>query len=345
MVHLSRHVSSFAKVSVAIITYNRPMEVRRLLNMLLHQTAPINEVIIVDDSSDDATQRVVSEISRTFETRGIKLRYVKKRYYSLPPSASLSRLIGGLLSQGDIIVFLDDDVLIPKNFIEELLRVYIEKPEAVAVSGFYPPPLYLRLRHRPVAFKVLNEALRLLGFEYYSIDKSDERSYPYILTTIKNIERFHGACFSVRKEVLKKVNFDKHLLYGSYGEDLLFSIPLAKTYKGRVYMTPYALCFPERKPKCFSKREIFRRLTYVAYTYSKINRLTQGYVTAPKLIHIILHVWIKDIAPLVGNSSSATNPLKVIVWYFLALKFVMNNLHDIISGNIRELNEKISNIE
>jgi cellulose synthase/poly-beta-1,6-N-acetylglucosamine synthase-like glycosyltransferase len=39
-------------------------------------------------------------------------------------------------SKGDIVLFLDSDVVLEKNFIEEVLRVFKERPDAIGVAGY-----------------------------------------------------------------------------------------------------------------------------------------------------------------------------------------------------------------
>ncbi|HEX6608456.1 MAG TPA: glycosyltransferase, partial [Chloroflexia bacterium] len=59
-------------VSVVIPTYNRAELLRAALESVQAQTAPVAEVVVVDDGSTDDTAAVVAE----FADRGLPMRYL-----------------------------------------------------------------------------------------------------------------------------------------------------------------------------------------------------------------------------------------------------------------------------
>ena len=107
-------------VSAVIPTYNRcpykPNSLKGELNplswaikSLLLQKPPINEIIIVDDKSDDYTKQVIDYFKEKLENKKIKLSYIKNQKRIGP---DLSRNIGVGKSTTKYIHFVDDDCFI-----------------------------------------------------------------------------------------------------------------------------------------------------------------------------------------------------------------------------------------
>jgi glycosyltransferase involved in cell wall biosynthesis len=102
-------------ISVIIPTYNRRKWLGEILDSLAHQTLPFGqfEVLIIDDGSSDATREIVQE-SYPFH-----LHY----FYQTNQGDAAARNLGAKQSQAEILVFLDDDIILEKNFLVELLAV------------------------------------------------------------------------------------------------------------------------------------------------------------------------------------------------------------------------------
>lgn len=97
-------------VSVVIPTFNRALWLRECLDSVVHQTLPPREIIVVDDGSDDETERVcrrvLSEVIYLYqERRGV--------------SAARNRGINA--ARSDWIAFLDsDDLWLPKKLMLQI---------------------------------------------------------------------------------------------------------------------------------------------------------------------------------------------------------------------------------
>jgi Glycosyl transferase family 2 len=87
------------KISAVIPTFNRRSHILRAIQSILAQTAPVSEVVIVDDGSTDGT---AEEIERKF---GNLVRVVRQ----INQGVSGARHRGVLEAQGDWIAFLDSD--------------------------------------------------------------------------------------------------------------------------------------------------------------------------------------------------------------------------------------------
>lgn len=122
-------------VSVIIPTRNRPAALEDALMTVLEQTMVPAEVIIVDQSKTDETRNVITRLAESVRQAG---RTQPKFVYVCDPTlngAGAARNAGIELSGCPILVFLDDDVLLERSFLEELLAVYSRYPGVGMVSG------------------------------------------------------------------------------------------------------------------------------------------------------------------------------------------------------------------
>jgi len=158
-------------LSLIIATFNRGPKIAATLDSALRQTAPAEEIIVVDDSSTDGTGNWVQE-------HYPQVRVVRTERNMFTAAA---RNRGAAVALGRTLVFLDhDDLLSPRAF-EVLLDLRESFPEAGAVfadhryvnraSGIcYPDhhtsqPAFARLRRVPT-LREMGQG-RLFGPELY----------------------------------------------------------------------------------------------------------------------------------------------------------------------------------
>ena len=115
------------KVSLIIATYNREEDLCKSIECALNQNYENLEIIVVDDSITHS--RVTNEYLGRVAG---KIIYVPNKKISLPHA----RNIGILHSEGDIIVFVDDDTIFQRNFVEGHLSYYAD-PSVGGVAGHY----------------------------------------------------------------------------------------------------------------------------------------------------------------------------------------------------------------
>lgn len=113
-------------ISVVIPTYNRTEPVLRLLNSLGEQTLSPEryEVIVVDDGSSYEPGEITSH------TFPFTLHYVRQENQG----ATIARNHGAQQSQGDVLVFIDDDVTVSPHALEALASACLQE-EKVIVMG------------------------------------------------------------------------------------------------------------------------------------------------------------------------------------------------------------------
>jgi len=112
------------KVSVIIPAYNSGKTIGQCLRSIYSSTYIPDEVIVLDDSSQDSTVEIVKQ----FDCALIRN---KTRLFQ-----AAGRNIGAKKSKGDLLLFMDSDIELKKDSIE-LVLLSIIKAKASAVCGVY----------------------------------------------------------------------------------------------------------------------------------------------------------------------------------------------------------------
>lgn len=107
-----------ARVSVIIPTYNSAPFLATAIDSVLAQTYPDVEVIVVDDGSTDDTQAIIAHYDQ-------QIRYIHQE--NRGPAAA--RNTGFHASQGDYLLFLDSDDLIPPDKLELQVAFLAQQPD------------------------------------------------------------------------------------------------------------------------------------------------------------------------------------------------------------------------
>jgi glycosyltransferase involved in cell wall biosynthesis len=104
-------------VSIIIPTRNRAAILARCLAALPDGAHGLEspEVIVVDDCSNDDTSKAVDEFSNTTSWQ---VRYLRQDH---PLGANAARNAALQVAQGELIVFIDDDVLVTEDWLRKLL--------------------------------------------------------------------------------------------------------------------------------------------------------------------------------------------------------------------------------
>ena len=116
-------------VSVAVCTRDRPADVEACLAALCRIEYPLLEILVVDNAPrTNATESLVQRC-------GGRVRYVREPR----PGLSWARNRAIAEARGEILAFTDDDVTVDARWVESFVRVFVEEPEAMAVTGLVAP--------------------------------------------------------------------------------------------------------------------------------------------------------------------------------------------------------------
>ncbi len=166
--------------SVIIPTYNEEKYIPFCLKSILTQTFPREkyEIIVVDGYSNDNTVKIAEEMADRVivtERKG-------------PGDA---RNTGGRIAKGKVLLFLDADTVITKNFMDVLFRDYLSDPNVVGGTCDIHP---IDGDPRAVAlYKMINALYRLL----YIV------GFPHAQTK---------CCFYLKKKFLEIGGFNTRLM-------------------------------------------------------------------------------------------------------------------------------------
>jgi glycosyltransferase involved in cell wall biosynthesis len=185
---------SSPKISVIIPTYKRPHLIGRAIKSVLNQTYQNFEIIVIDDSPDDETEKVVKSFNN------IRIRYKRNK---------IRRGFVGAKNQGveessissKYVAFLDDDDEWLSEFLEKTAKKIEEKNDIVMVTT-------------SAALKSQNGKMI--------------KKIPCV--TIKFWRSCIGNGCLIKKEIFNKENiwYDEKMLF----EDLDFGIRVLKNHKG-----------------------------------------------------------------------------------------------------------------
>lgn len=105
--------------SIIIPLYNRPAEIRELLDSLTQQTYKHFEVVVVEDGSTEKSEEIVASF-RIVWRLNIFLRKIA--------GPGLSRNYGAARASGDYFIFLDSDCIVPATYLQEIEDELAEHP-------------------------------------------------------------------------------------------------------------------------------------------------------------------------------------------------------------------------
>lgn len=110
-------MKNFLYVSVIIPTYNRGKPFRETLESVFVQNYPQYEIIVVDQSDKKFPKK-----EKFLAQHKTKIRY----FSGFKPNAAAARNLGVKKARGDILLFLDDDVICQKNLLANHVKNYGE---------------------------------------------------------------------------------------------------------------------------------------------------------------------------------------------------------------------------
>ncbi|TDD98417.1 glycosyltransferase family 2 protein [Flavobacterium cellulosilyticum] len=241
------------KFSLIICTYMRPQPLLQLLQSIQEQTTYPDEILIIDGSTNNKTERILKEnLFRNLhyfmvpaEHRGL----TRQRNYGI-------ERVG---NEMEVVCFLDDDTILEHDYFEQLLNAYKIYPDALGVGGYisnesesefvgedYHPHIneyfYDGWKRKDSSRFVLR---KWLGLDSdcppgYSSKYSHGRSVGFLPPSgkIYKVEMLMGGVSSFRKTIFRTLQFSTYFEgYGLY-EDADFTLRVAKI--GKLYVNTAA---------------------------------------------------------------------------------------------------------
>lgn len=206
------------KISTIIPTIFRPLGLVEAVDSILKQTRIPDELIIVDQSTDDKSKDAVNELFAE-RREAIELIYIHDNSFQ---SLVRAKEIGMQKSSGDIVSFLEDDVVLMFDYFENMEEGFIENPDMKGCSGVIThAPLwtvsyrfFFHLFHRGIFFDPRGNFHNKHGQSERVMYKSNYLS---------------GGISAYKKEVFEKIGFDKCNDFHMF-EDIEFSTRAAQLF-------------------------------------------------------------------------------------------------------------------
>jgi glycosyltransferase involved in cell wall biosynthesis len=182
-------------VSVIIPAHNSESTLSICIEAVMASSYPVSEIIVVNDGSSDATSR----LARSSGAATIDLDHAHGPNYC--------RNIGTAIASGEIVLFLDSDVVVQRDTIRRVVEAFTDE-RVDAIVGIYSSVH----RHTNLVSQYKNLWIR---FSYL-------RSGP-------RIDWIFGAISAIRGNVVRDVQgFDRHIPITHGGDDLELGKRLAK---------------------------------------------------------------------------------------------------------------------
>ena len=239
------------KYSLVIPVYDRPQEIEELLESITHQQSEDFEVIIVEDGSHDDCESSIKKYSNQLDLK----------YFKIPNTGpSGARNYGAAQANGEWLIFLDSDTLLPENYLIEV-DSFLAKNETDAFGG---------------ADKDREDFL--------PIQKAISYSMTSFLTTggirgsRKSLEKFKPRSFNMG---VKSIVFDHLNGFGKmrYGEDIDFSLRIEHAGFKSAYI-PEAFVYHKRRT---SFKSFFKQIRHSGQARILLSKIHRG---SFKLVHL-----------------------------------------------------------
>jgi GT2 family glycosyltransferase len=214
-------------ISAVIPTRNRADDLERAVVSVCRQSRLPDELLIIDQSADDAPRRRVEAVLATAPRFGVD-------YVHDPAIAGLvaAKKAAVARAKGDIVCFLEDDVVLEADYLRNIEAGFVQEPSMIGSCGIVTnlprlPPFYFALFH----------------FFHRGIFR-DRRVGVHGATTghghaLIRSDYISGGLSAYRREVFEAVPFDVENGFFML-EDVDFSTRVARAFGARLYINPNA---------------------------------------------------------------------------------------------------------
>ncbi|MBS1266379.1 MAG: Glycosyltransferase AglE [Candidatus Woesearchaeota archaeon] len=262
------------KVSFIITTYNNQDFIEKCLESVFNQDYDEFDVTLVDDCSSDRTTQIVK---KSFP----KVKIIVKKKQSGP---SKSRNIGIKQTNSDLIVFMDSDVVLKKDWLKKMVS-FQKKYNPDIVGGKL---LYYSEKN------IINSAggrINWLGFAY-DIGRGKPANKH---NKIKQVDFLCSAAILVKRDLFSEIGkFDPGYFYGFEDADLCWR---ANKNGFNVMYNPFAIAYHDvsRTVKNMSDKVYFHGVK------NRLDSLNKNSCLLRKVIAIPIHIILTLLSCLLGH--------------------------------------------
>lgn len=258
-------------ISVVIPVFNREEILKAAIDSALKQLPPGSELVIVDDGSTDHSRDVAREFTDCARAAKIEVIIIACEHTG---NVSSLRNLGAREASGDILLFLDSDVVLQEGFLDRVSWFILNHPEAGCVSGItYTPDAARKIYSSGNRFP--NRVARVL----YLLRPARIEDAPYRVDVVSNV-------FAVQKHVFLQVGgFNEQIHY--MGDETCLQLRLA-AYGFPSYIVPSASAthHKEQVLSIVARAKVFQPRVHTNMVAEPI--LVQRSVLSPRLFYLFL---------------------------------------------------------
>ena len=218
------------KISIIIPTLNRPDDLRACLEAIKLNSRQPDEVIIVDQGDSAITEEILK-----------KYGFASQIIVQLEKSLTKARNNGVDKAIGNIVIFVDDDVVIATDYLS-VTEEYFSKKVNEDVLGIVGKDMVQVSKAKTFT----SRSRQLLGIFFWrgTFNNSSVvlRSGHNVLRNNGNTEQevqwTSGATNCWRREVFKDNSFDERMIRWCFGEDVSFSYQIYQKNPGSLRYIP-----------------------------------------------------------------------------------------------------------
>lgn len=204
------------KLAIIIPTKDRHKDISCLLESILSQGVKPTQIIVVDGGS-----KPVENLLKRYST--LEIDYIR----SLPPSLTVQRNVGlkKLKDEVTLVSFLDDDVVLGREALKNMMRFWDNKSQDIAGAGF-------NLTNVPYRGSVFMEKLFFVNPEKPgAVLRSGFQSKNHLVKETTPVRWLSGGSMVWRRSLFGEFQFDEWFEGYGHCEDLDFSYRVGSKYK------------------------------------------------------------------------------------------------------------------
>ena len=210
-------------VSVVIATKDRQDVLPSCMDSLLTQKRLPDEVVVIDSSSEkDITKEVIHKYDNCSS--------INIKYFHTQPGLCLQRNRGIAESNGNIVLFIDDDVVLEYDFIQQLIRIYESYPSWGSIGGIitnFQSSQMHRLQSRLFYRRCFREERANIHRKQSNCGNAE----------IIEVNSLSGCLMSFRRKVFENYLFNESLPCGGFGDDIEFCARVSRRHKIGIALT------------------------------------------------------------------------------------------------------------
>jgi len=216
-------------LSAIICTRNRPDDLAACLCSVGTQTRRPDQVVVVDASDDDRTRSIV----RAWTAGGP---IADVQYLRAAPGLTRQRNVGIAVATGDVVMFLDDDVVLEPVYVARIAELFACDPALGGAQGVIATTALHGRRRLVNLFRRLFLMNSLGGSG--GVKRSGFAAYDAWPRTVRPVTSLVGCNMSYRRSVFARFRFDEWFDGYGLGEDQDFSYRVGRVH--RLVQTPHA---------------------------------------------------------------------------------------------------------